>query len=171
MTEALKLIAISGLPATGKSTLSLALAKQLAFPLFGKDHFDTILYNDKLSNGSSLTAYHLMLETAKLQLSLGISVIVEAVFPLQGFRDSLYQIAAEHHAKLYILHTYFADEALHRQRLEARPIHIPWNPVDWERVQALREIFIAWQSDQALFLDSANSLEYNLNTAIVYISA
>src|SRR5689334_17160799 len=104
MTKIPKLIAFSGLPATGKSSLARHLAQTLQIPMFSKDHFESILYKDQISDGSSLSGYHLLLETANLQLSLALSVIVDAVFPLQGFRDSLKAIALEHHAQLYVIH-------------------------------------------------------------------
>jgi predicted kinase len=39
------LIIVSGLPATGKSTLAEKLAPELGWPLFAKDHFKELLYD------------------------------------------------------------------------------------------------------------------------------
>src|SRR5688572_28749310 len=144
MNDTPKLIAFSGLPATGKSHLAEVLAKHLQIPLFSKDHFESILYKAKLSDGTSLRGYHLLLETAKLQLSLGISVIVDAVFPLQGFRDRLGELAIEAQATLYIIHTFCSDEVVHRKRLLERPSHVPWSPADWERVQEIASFYGSW---------------------------
>jgi predicted kinase len=169
MSENLKLIAFSGLPATGKSRLAKHLTQALQIPMFSKDHFESILYKDQLSDGTSLSGYHLLLETAKLQVSLGLSVIIDAVFPLQGFRDSLKEIAIEHQAQLYIIHTYCSDKQLHQQYISERPKHIPWEAVDWHRVEEIRAFFVAWSSEEALFLDAVDSFQSNFERLLSFI--
>jgi predicted kinase len=164
-----KLIAFSGLPATGKTYLAETLSKQLQIPMLSKDHFENILYREQLSDGSSLSSYHLLLETAKLELSLGISVIVDAVFPLQGFRTRLHEIAMETQAQLYVICTFCSDIELHKRRLLERPNHVLWKPVDWERLQEIASFYEAWSEDKALFLDAVDSFESNFGRVLGYI--
>lgn len=166
MSKNPKLIVFSGLPATGKSRLANQLAQHLRIPMFSKDHFESILYNDQLSDGGSLTGYHLLLETATLQVSLGVSVVVDAVFPLQGFRDSLRGIALQHQAQLYIIHTYCSDENLHQKRLLERPSQLPWKSIDWERVMEIKYLYLPWLPEQALFVDALDSFDSNFERVL-----
>lgn len=164
-----KLIMISGLQGTGKTTLARHLAQILKYPLFTKDLFETTLYNDKLTDGHSLTAYHLLLETTASQLSFGISVIVEAVFPMSGFRQQVCDMAIEHSVDLRIIHTYCSNKALHRHRVETRLSKVPWDRITWEDVLYTTSFFEVWKHNEALFLDAVNPLETNLYKALQYI--
>lgn len=164
-----KLILISGLQATGKSTLTYRLAQELKYPLFSKDHFSTVLYNDNLTDSHSLTSYHLILETARLQLELGVSCILDAVFPLKGFRDVAKEIVKEHGATLIVIHTFCLDEIIHRQRLESRVSRVPWDRVAWNDTMFTKSKYEAWTPDEALFVDALNPLETNLHKVLQYI--
>lgn len=165
-----QLIMFSGLQATGKSTLAYQLASELKYPLFSKDNFASVLFNDKLTDGHSLTSYHLLLETARFQLELGISCILDAVFPRKGFRDATRAIAKKHDATLIVLHTYCSDDNIHRQRLETRESRVPWDRVSWADTLVTKSNYLAWTPEQALFIDSMNPLETNLQKGLQYIN-
>lgn len=165
----MKLILFSGLPATGKSSLAQQIASEFGYPMFNKDHFESILYNNKLTEGRSVHGYHLLLKTAELQLSLGLSVVLDAVFPLIGFREHVQEMVKQYRAKLYIIHTYCSDEKLHQHRLTNRSSQVPWTDVDWERVQDIRASYTKWQEDEILSIDAINSLDDNLQAALDYI--
>lgn len=164
-----RLIMFSGLQATGKSTLAYRLASELHYPLFSKDHFATVLYNDKLTDGHSLTSYHLVLEAARLHIELGMSCILDAVFPLKGFRDGVREIVEEHKARLLVIHTYCSDESIHQQRLETRISRVPWDRVSWEDTMFTKSKYLAWRDSEALFVDALNPLETNLQKVLQYI--
>lgn len=167
----MKLIQFSGLPGTGKSTLARKVAAKFRFPLLNKDHLEGILYRANFTNGSSIHGYHLLLETAELQLSLGVSVVLDAVFPREGFRDHVRDMAVKNKAQCYIIHTYCSDENLHQERLINRVSQVPWSPVTWERVQELRSFYAPWQADEALFLDAINPLQDNFQAICDYIGS
>jgi predicted kinase len=160
---------LTGLQGTGKSTIARNLARELKFPLFAKDHFETTLFNDKLTDGASISSYHLMLATADLHLNLGITCILDAVFPLAGFRNRARDIAADYRAELRIIYTYCSDEQLHRQRLESRVSLVPWERITWLEMIQTKAKFEAWSSQEALFLDAVNPLETNIQKALQYI--
>lgn len=165
----LKLIMVTGLQGTGKSTIAKHLARELKYPIFVKDHFETILFNDNLTDGTSISSYHIIMDTAVLQLSLDISCILDAVFPLNGFRQRVRDIAEQHQAKLKIIHTHCSDEQLHRKRLDSRESLVPWNRITWDDMLYTKSIYEVWSLQEALFLDTVNPLETNLQKALQYI--
>jgi predicted kinase len=165
----MKLILFSGLPGTGKSSLARQVASKFSFPLFNKDYFESILYNNKFTEGKSVHGYHLLLETAELQLSLGLSLVLDAVFPRVGFRERVRDMAKQFGAKLYIIHTYCSDEKVHQKRLINRVSQVPWTAVNWERVQEIRSFYTIWQENEILSLDAINPLQDNLQCVLDYI--
>jgi predicted kinase len=88
------LILVSGMPATGKSTLAEALGKGLGWPLFTKDTFKELIYDagsfdeESFDEAASETvgaqAIALLKVTATALVRAGMSVILEA-----NFRSSL----------------------------------------------------------------------------------
>ena len=163
-----QLIMLTGLQGTGKSTIARRLAQELHVPLLAKDHFETTLYNDKLTDGASITSYHLILDTANLHLSLGISCVLDAVFPLAGFRNRVRQIATVNQAQLCIIYTHCSDEQIHRQRLEDRESFVPWQRITWDDMIHTKAMYEIWSHEEALFLDAVNPLETNVEKALQY---
>ncbi len=79
-------ILVAGLPASGKSTLALALSKELGFPMFSKDSMKELLYDsvgfcsrqEKVALG--VGAMDILYYCAGQVLALGQSVILENNF-------------------------------------------------------------------------------------------
>jgi len=69
------LIAMKGHPATGKSTLAQALARQQRWPLIDKDDV-----KDHTANvpGGNVLAYDILWQVVETQLRLGMSVIADS---------------------------------------------------------------------------------------------
>jgi predicted kinase len=84
------LIIVTGLPATGKSTLAEALRDQLGLPLFTKDHFKELLHDVLDRRYETLTreesreigaqAIALLIDIASELLRARVSVVIEANF-------------------------------------------------------------------------------------------
>lgn len=165
-----RLIQFTGLPGTGKTTLARATARELRLPWLAKDHFEAILMRGDLTNGHSAHSYEFLFHTADAQLALGLGVVLDAVFPLPGFRDHVAQIAAAHGASLHIIHTTCTDETLHRQRIAERPVTVPWTPVSWVEVERLRAVYVPWPPDAVLTLDAVNPLAENTRRLHAYLN-
>ena len=164
------LILLSGLPGCGKTTLAHRLAKDLRIPLFAKDHLQSALRRQGLASRSGAEGYRMILDLAEAQLSLGVSVILDAVFPKVGFRREAEEIAHCHGAMLRPIYCYCSDEALWQERMTGREQLVPdWSPVGWEEVVRLRGDFQAWQPKEALFLDAVRPVEENFVQAKTWI--
>ena len=103
-------VVVSGLPATGKTTLARALANDLRLPLVSKDDLKEILFDhlggnesigtQKLGAASIALLYHL-LET---NLKSGLSTIVESNFRPDLDGPKLRALAETHAATLVQVH-------------------------------------------------------------------
>ena len=160
-------IQFSGLPGSGKTTLARKLTSHLQIPVFSKDRIERVLKADGLTDGGSITSYHLLLDMADEQLSMGVSVILDAVFPLAGFRHRVREIAQQHDADLFVIHTFCSDEQTYQERMTNRVTYHPgWTPKGWEEVLRLREMYESWSPDDALFVDSIESVDDNLEKIV-----
>ncbi|MDP9379366.1 MAG: ATP-binding protein [Chloroflexota bacterium] len=111
-----------------------------------------------------------MLDLAGEQLSLGVSVVLDAVFPLSGFRTAVRGLASEHSARLSVIHCHCSDEAIWKARMEPRPRYVPgWTPVGWEEVEWLRARYEPWDQGEALFVDAVEKPEKNLAVVLEYL--
>lgn len=78
-----RVIVVSGLPASGKTTLATALAEQLSWPLISKDDFKTVLHEHlpQLSPAEAgPLSFALMWRAAEVQLRAEADFILETHF-------------------------------------------------------------------------------------------
>ncbi|MEL6527699.1 MAG: AAA family ATPase [Chloroflexota bacterium] len=162
-----KIIMMSGLPGTGKSTIASRLASENNVAFLNKDHLSGTLHLHDTDNHSIL-GYYLLFTLIEAHAQLDIDCIVDAVFPKIGFRERVREIALKYDAEHYILHTLCSDTALHRYRLQTRKSIVPWTPISWERVEEIRDFYVAWDTDTACFLDAVQPFEVNLAQAQRY---
>ncbi len=165
------LVLMSGLPGCGKSTLARVVAKRIGIPIFAKDRFQSLLRRNGLAGRATADGYHLLLDMADEQLSLGISVVLDAVFPQEGFRQAAAEIAMRHGAYWRPIYCFCSDTAVWQQRLDQRQhTYVPhWSPVGWEEVERLRQLFIEWSPREALMVDSIDSLDVNLQKVLAWL--
>lgn len=162
----------SGLPGCGKTTLARRLAQVTGAPLFAKDRLQSALRRDALAGRSGPEGYRLILDLAEEQLSLGISAVLDGVFPLPGFRADAEEKTRVHGAQFRPIFCYCSDEALWQARMQTRTQYVPdWTPVGWEEVLRLRERFEAWHDGQALFLDAVDPIEANFARTVRWIES
>ena len=155
------LILFAGMPGSGKTTLARMVARQLCLPIFSKDRAQRVLRDHHLAAENTGDGYYLILDMADEQLSLGVSAILDATFPLDHFRTVASEIAARHKARLCALYCHCSDDEAWRQRMTRRVQYVPgWKPVGWDDVLRMREYYQPWK-DNAVVVDSLYSAEDN----------
>lgn len=166
----LKLIIVSGIPGTGKSTLSESLSKNLSIPVFSVDPIESAIIKSgiKKSFETGYAAYLVAETLASEHLKLGSSVIIDAVSPVIESRKMWNDLASKYNAKQVIIECVL-DSKIHKKRIESRTRNIPGIPeVTWEDVENRRKEYLAWQEDR-LALDTNQEKEALLKKALDYI--
>jgi predicted kinase len=123
------LVAVTGMPSSGKTTVAEGLARRLRLPLIAKDEIKESLYDSLGLAGPEIggAAYALIFALARSFLGAGVSTIVEANF----FRDQkdefallpAHRFAQVHcHAPLAVLTERYASRARHPGHRDAEKI-------------------------------------------------
>ena len=167
-----KLVVMSGLPASGKSTVADGLARHFSMPVFSVDPIEAAMWRGGLpKDQTGIAAYEVAVALADEQMRLGHSVIVDAVNPVEAPRAAWRELAARHRAQLKIVECVCADEAIHRRRVEARRRNIEGMPeVRWERVLERRAEYEPWRDVRLVLDTSAQPPDRLLAEAIRYVT-
>ncbi len=167
-------VAVTGLPGTGKSTLADAIARKLVVPAFAGDWLlgalkpvASALVN--VDRATQLQTYNGLLKSLLVrQAILGQSAIVDALVTDDVAAD--WQSAtAEHGASFAVIECTCSDERLHRQRIEGRVRGIPgWHEVGWDHVARMAAEFAPLTCDR-LVVDAVEPVESNLAAVLGYV--
>jgi len=165
-----KLIIFSGLPGTGKSTLSTRLARELHYPLLCIDDLiGDVPENAGFSFWDSRVA--VLMDVIETQLKVGLDVIVDSVF-MNTDRHHAQELARKYQARFLPIHTYMSDEKLWEERVTARyaELNIP-DAATWETIQHQRQHFREWDPETALFIDSVQPVDQNYPQVLGFVTA
>jgi adenylate kinase family enzyme len=166
-------IAFTGLPGTGKSTLAETLATETGTPAFAGDWLFGALKPHGVLSGLSrptfVAMYNDLLETLlRRQLMLGQSAILDCLVT-DEVAARWQKTAAEYGGHLLVIECVCSDEGEHRRRLEGRTRGIPgWHEVGWNHVERMRSEFPP-VTHEHLTVDAMDPVEDNLRLINEYI--
>lgn len=139
-------VVISGLPGTGKSTLARRLSTDLAMPAFLKDDLKEVLMNRvgwedrELVERQSLATWDLISRIMEINLSAGVSCIVEANFRVES-RRRFVDLRRDYGAVMIEVNCQAAGEVI-LQRVSERirsgerhPGHQDWKVSSWSAAE------------------------------------
>lgn len=125
---------LSGLPGSGKSTLSAALAGHIKAVYLRIDTIEQSMRNYSLTvDGPAgyITGYALALDN----LRLGNSVVADSVNPIEITRSAWIDVAGQAKVPWLEIEVICSDSNEHRRRIESRTSDIPGLELpDWEQV-------------------------------------
>lgn len=175
----MKLIVVSGLPCTGKSSIAEALATKYSIPLFTKDWIEATLRHIALGEEAvdnsvetiSEDGYEIMSMLAMRQLKMGQSAILEGVVQKDSLRQRWRKLSIDYDAHWYVIECICSNELLHKERVLNRHRNIPcWHEVTWERVEMFGGIYSPWK-ERRLVLDSVKPFKENMRMACLFVTS
>ncbi|HQT88939.1 MAG TPA: AAA family ATPase [Acidiphilium sp.] len=146
------LVVFSGLPGTGKTTISTMLAAALHAVYL---RIDTIEQAMRAAGAKQIgpSGYAVANGLARANLLLGHSIVADCVNPVRESRLGWGKVAAEASAELINIHLICSDAAEHRRRVDERSADIPGHRLpNWSSV--MRHMFEP-RDDDHLLLDTA----------------
>ena len=163
------LVLVTGLQATGKSTMAAVAARELGAPALGHDWAMSGLrpypeiqqaLDAMRPPGHRAVGWSLLWALARSQLRMGSSVVLDGV-ARQPEVEGTRLVATEEGANCLVVMTACADLDTHRARVDGRRRHIPnWYELDWDHVSAARASWTA-PSGVDLALDCSEPVEDN----------
>ncbi len=170
-----RLIVMTGLPGTGKSSIAEAVGHELGIPIFAKDWLEAALRRSGLAQESGADhllgyiGYELLSALAERQLRLGQSAILDSVASTESIRDSWRALAAAYGASWYVIECLCSDAAMHRERLRSRKRDIPdWPELEWSEVERVQGYYASWR-EKRLILDAICPVATNIDRALRYV--
>ena len=135
---------MSGLPGSGKTTIAHQLAAGFECAVISVDTIERGLHEAGIAadQPTGLAAYAAATGLVDVQLSLGLSVVIDAVNHDPAARQAWLDLAEAHGADISVVVVTCSDEQLHRQRLTARR-RDRWAS-SWEHVFELRDSWTPW---------------------------
>lgn len=133
------LVVFGGLPGTGKTTISRALASHLAATHLRIDAIEQAIRNAGVLAGDVGPAgYAVAQAVAEANLAAGRIVVADCVNPVAASRQGWRDVAARSGARLVEVEVVCSDTIEHRRRVETRQSDIPGLvPPSWDQVRRL----------------------------------
>ncbi|MEV6599344.1 ATP-binding protein [Actinoplanes sp. NPDC051346] len=130
------LAVFAGLPGVGKSTLAQRVGAVLPAAVLAVDTVDaTLEAYDVTEPRPGHAAYGVVAALAETQLTMGHSVIIDAVSPVKAVRQLWIELTDRLGVPLRVVEVVCGDDAEHRRRVEARFAARTHDGVpDWVRV-------------------------------------
>jgi predicted kinase len=159
------LILVSGLPASGKTSLAEEIGKALALPIFNKDAikellFDTLGWSSRdWSKKLGAASTELLWFITKRHLQAGASIVLESNFVKEFADPQIAKLRGEWPVRVIEVHCVAAREVLverYRKRAEdgeRHPGHMEWDEDDMEK-----DLIPQIRSAKDLTLDQAHAL-------------
>lgn len=118
------LIALGGLPGTGKTTIARMLARDIGAAHVRIDSIEEAIARSGVSSVGA-AGYVAGYAVANDQLQAGLTVVADSVNPLRETRDAWADVARAAGVALVEVEVVCSDEAAHRLRLESRDCNEP----------------------------------------------
>ncbi|MCC6855938.1 MAG: ATP-binding protein [Microbacteriaceae bacterium] len=171
------LVAMAGLPGTGKSTIGQVVASRLNIPVVSVDPIETAILQAGIAadQPTGLAAYLVAETLAERVLSTGIGVMVDAVNAVAPAREQWVALAERMQEPIRFIEVICSDPELHRSRIEGWRKRMPHIQLTWNAVEQSFDDYADWTGSSAavarITLDSVDPLGVNVERAIAFLKS
>ena len=164
------LVQVCGLPGSGKTTLSAAIADTRPVVWLRIDAIEAALRRNGLdAQQTGVATYSVAHAIAAPHLRRGMTVVADAVSGVQAARQGWADAAAAAGAPLLVVEVVCPDPVEHRRRVEERRSDLEGFEVpDWAWVQAQAAAYEP-RTDDRLVVDSTQDLETCLRQVLTHL--
>lgn len=170
------LIAMAGLPGTGKSTIAAHLGARLGAAVVSVDPIESAILEAGIDRDqpTGLAAYLVTETIAESVLSAGQTIIVDAVNAVAPAREQWVELAKRQGVTIRFVETTCSDPALHSERLLAREAKTPkLSEQTRYAVEQSLEDYSEWAGPSAIVprvtLDTSRTVESNVEAALAFV--
>jgi predicted kinase len=170
------LIAMAGLPGTGKSTVAEVVGNRLGAAVVSVDPIESAILSAGIDSDqpTGLAAYLVAETLADAVLTTGRAVIVDAVNAVAPAREQWVKLAERQGVPLRFVEVVCSDPELHRTRLETRVRDLPnFAEPDWHRVEQTLDEWEEWAGPSAaaprITVDSVQPLGVVVEQALGFV--
>jgi len=170
------LIAMAGLPGSGKSTIAQVLGGRLGASVVSVDPLEAAILKAGIDSDqpTGLAAYLVAETIAESVLVSGHDVIVDAVNAVDPAREQWVGLAQRQGVKLKFIEVVCADPEVHRQRLENRAQRFAQlAEPSWHAVEQSLDEYSNWAGPSAavarITIDSVQPLGSNVELALAFL--
>ena len=170
------LIAMAGLPGTGKTAIAEAIGARLLKPVVSVDPIESAILRAGIDadQPTGLAAYLVAETLAETVMRAGHGVIIDAVNAVDPAREQWVNLAARSSQSLRFIEVICSDVAVHRSRLEARQRHLPHvTEPSWHAVEQSLDEYAEWSGPsgavQRLTLDSVDPVDDLVERALDFL--
>ena len=168
----MRLIVLSGLPGSGKSTVAEAVGRSVRATVLSVDPIESAIVRAGIEHGfeTGLAAYLVAETIADASLASGLDVVIDAVNSVEEARDMWRALALRRDAELRVVECVLAGEEVGRARLAGRRRGLAVPEPTWADVERRRAEWTPWPEPH-LTLDAARPIEEKVDLALAYVAA
>ena len=165
-----RLIVLSGLAGSGKSTIADGIGQALGIPVLSVDPIESAILEagTPRSFETGLAAYLVARAMADRHLGARLGVVIDAANYANEGRELWRALAIRHRVPMVVLEVKVADQARHLARLEIRNRGLALPEPTATDIARQRDEWIEWPEPH-LVLDGLASADENLRQALAYL--
>ena len=171
------LVAMAGLPGTGKSTIGQVVASRLGIPVVSVDPIESAILQAGIASDqpTGLAAYLVAETLAERILVTGTGAMIDAVNAVDPAREQWVNLAARLGEPIKFIEVICSDPELHRERIENWRRSMPHIQLTWNAVEQSLEGYSEWTGESGavarITLDSVEPLGVNVERAIAFLQS